>query len=122
MIQVRRIINVKKFINKRSYFTTMMNGCQTISHQNSFKHYYVCYVDSNIPTPKSKFLREKCNANTGVLFVANVRRRYVSAFVFTSGLCDTFTSSKLISSASFVKSHNLIVQSNEPEKNNRLDN
>lgn len=71
--------------------------------------FHIYYVDSNMPTPSNKFLREKCNVMIDVLFVGKVRNKYDSELVFTSGLCETLTSSKLISSANFVKSHNLIV-------------
>lgn len=67
-----------------------------------------------MPTDNRRFLRVKCNATIGEDFVGNVRNKYDSADDLTSGLCETFTSSKLISSANFVKSHNLIVQSKEP--------
>lgn len=76
----------------------------------------IYYVDSNMPTPSSKFLREKCNVRIDEFFVGKVRNKYDSALVFTSGLCETFTSSKLISSANFVKSHSLTVQSKDPDK------
>lgn len=36
---------------------------------------YLYYVESNIPTPNSKFLREKCSVKTDVFFVAKVRNK-----------------------------------------------
>lgn len=45
-----------------------------------FKFSYICklkmdYTESNMPTPSSKFLREKCSARIDVFFVAKVRSR-----------------------------------------------
>lgn len=71
-------------------------------------------MPSNTATANIKFLLVKCKLINGEFLVWNVRNRYSSP-VFTSGLCDMFTSSELISSVNLVKFHNLTAQSKPPD-------
>lgn len=65
-----------------------------------------------MPTASSKLRLVKCKPFTGELLVANDCNRYLSSF----GIGLFRVSSMGDSSVMAVKSHNFIVQSNEPEK------
>lgn len=61
------MILIIQLINIFYEYEMMMNGKQ---YEGAMIH-----VESNIPIPNNKFLREKCNAKTDVFFVAKVRNR-----------------------------------------------
>lgn len=68
---------------------------------------------SNRPTASKRFLRVKCRPMKGDDLVGKLRNKYGSPSR-TSGLCETFTFSPVMSSHNFVKSHSRSVQSSDP--------